>query len=84
MKYIFSLLILFGGIAGFIGAFVLFIFIVDSIQKLEQNLHCKSRKYRKFKSVLDENIMPWVVEIAFVLLILVCIVGAYFAILKRF
>jgi len=81
MKYIYSFLILIGGVAGFIGLFVLTLLLIDEIKELEHKFECKHRKYYLFKEKLNA-IMPWVVGILITCAFLLALACGYFEILK--
>ena len=81
MKYIYSFLILIGGVAGLIGLFVLTLLLIDEIKELEHKFECKHKKYNLFKEKLNK-VIPWVVGILITCAFLLGLVYGYLLILK--
>jgi mannose/fructose/N-acetylgalactosamine-specific phosphotransferase system component IID len=81
MKYIYSFLILIGGVAGLIGLFVLTLLLIDKIKELEHKFECKHKKYYLFKEKLNK-VIPWVVGILITCVFLLALARGYLLILK--
>ena len=81
MKYVYSFLILIGGLTGLIGLFVLTLLLIDEIKELEHKFECKHKKYHLLKEKLNA-IMLWVVGILITCAFLFALACGYFEILK--
>jgi hypothetical protein len=81
MKYIYSFLILIGGVAGLCSLFFLIFWLTDKIKEWGYNFERKHKKYHLFKEKLN-NVMPWVVGILMLCALLFGLVHGYLLILK--
>jgi hypothetical protein len=82
MKYLYSFLILIGGVAGFIGIVFLGCLIFEKIKLWYWDFEKKHQTYYKVKNYIGNKIMPWVVGTIMIVLFLVGLVAGYFMILE--
>jgi TRAP-type C4-dicarboxylate transport system permease small subunit len=81
MKYIYSFLILTGGLIGLVGLLMLIFWLTDKVKEWSFNFKRKHEKYRLFMEKLD-NATEWVVCVLVLCVLLLVLMGVYFNILK--
>lgn len=82
MKHIYSFLILIGGLIGLIGIVFFGTRIHEKIEYWEHHLDCRCGRYHRFKTLMNDKIMPWVAGIIMFGILALGLVAGYFMILE--